>query len=190
MKEPNSLLEHYLCEQLAMEEQLCTMIEQQISDVDDTHFPDAKGLLIKTKQVLEQHYRPLNQLLDRLDQARADLNEKKTSGALSLVSLDGLRRDQASDRVSRILRDDYSALNLVAMGSTMLHTTALALDCSDVAKVALEHLRHLIPLVVKLREMMPHIVAREAIDHSGTIDPSVIGRAAVKNAQLAWRTAE
>jgi len=123
-------------------------------------------------------------MLDRLEQAAQ--SARKSPVALSLVSVDGLRRDQANERVSRILRDDFSALNLIAMGNTMLHTTALALNYQDVATVALEHLRHLTLLVFKLRELMPRVVAREAVDHSGTIDPSLIGQAAVRNLQLAW----
>jgi hypothetical protein len=35
MEEQSSILEHYLCEQVAMEEQLCKLIEQQIADFDN-----------------------------------------------------------------------------------------------------------------------------------------------------------
>ena len=63
----NNLLEHYLGEQVALEEELCKVIEQQIADVDEKRFPDARSILIKTKEVLEQHFRPLNTLLDELD---------------------------------------------------------------------------------------------------------------------------
>jgi hypothetical protein len=184
MSTPSNPLEHYLSEQVALEEQLCKIIEQQISDVDEIHFPDAKNLLLKTKEVLEQHFIPLNKMLDRLDQAA--LSAQKNRLILNAVTFNGYDRNQENERVSKILRDDYAALNLITMGNTILHTTALALDCQEVAAVALDHLQHLTPLVAKIGELMPHIVTQELLTHSEEIDPAV-GHLAAKNLRLVWR---
>lgn len=191
----NNLDEHlkqYIREQIALEEHLSTVIEQQISEVSETEFADAKNVLIQTREVLERHFIPLNALLDKL--------EKDTATALAITvssngsgNSNGLHHhpgetEQRSKRISTILRDDYSALNLVAISNTLLHTTALALNCQEVAAIALSHLQNLTPLVVKIGQLVPEVVARELRTQSPEIDLA-IAQIALKNTQLAWRTA-
>ncbi|MDC0358184.1 hypothetical protein OAO01_05150 [Oligoflexia bacterium] len=184
MKKLNNLLERYLGEQVALEEQLCTVIEQQIADVDETNFPEARNVLIKTKDVLERHFQPLNGLLDKLDQEKFD--SKKKGFPLRAVDISGGSADEKNRQVSVMLRDNYSLLNLIAIGNSVLHTTALALDHKDAALLALEHLKDLTPLVSRIVEIIPHIVARELSTQSERIDPAV-GQIAGENLLSVWR---
>ncbi len=61
-------------------------------------------------------------------------------------------------------------MNSITMGNTLLHTTALALDSHEVAATALMHLKNLTPLVIKISELVPEVVAKELHTESPIID--------------------
>ena len=187
MNSLDHLLKQYLGEQIGLEEHIYSIIEQQISEIDEKDFSDAKSLLIETKQVLERHFLPLNEMLDHLERD-AVTDREKVVGSNGTGFKNPGDKDQKNGRISRILRDDYSALNLITMGNTLLHTTALALDCQKVAVIALKHLQNLAPLVVKIGKLAPQMVARELRAESPKIDLSV-AQIALKNTQLVWREA-
>lgn len=161
MNKHSNLLERCLSQQVALEEQLYKVIAQQVSDVDEAKFPDAKNLLLKARDALEQHFTPLNIILDDLD--RAALSLQNNPHALNLPIFHDSCEEQA---LSELLRNDYAALNHVAIGNSMLHTIALALDRQEVAAVALSHLQHLTPLVEKLEDLIPYVVTQELLSHS------------------------
>ena len=87
-------------------------------------------------------------------------------------------------QISQMLTDDYAALNLAAMGNTLLHTTAIAADSKDIAEVALEHLANMSRFIVKLSDLMPRVIAQELSSQFPEITAAV-GLAA-KNAREAW----
>jgi hypothetical protein len=76
----------------------------------------------------------------------------KAAGLIDLVR---------EDSISKALRDDYTAYNLLAISYTMLHTTAMALDDSKVMAFAEEGLRTYARLVQSLNHMVPLAVYEE-----------------------------
>jgi len=188
MENVDDFLKQHLREQIGMEEHLCSIIENQISEIDETDFSDAKSLLINTKEVLEKQFDPLNKMLDKLEKDTEIVRAKAVAGnGAGNTKLSG-DAEQIKKRISSILRDDYSALNLITMSNTLLHTIALALNCQDIAETALKHLQNLAPLVVKIGELLPDVVTRELRTGSAKIDLAV-AKIALQNAQLAWRNA-
>ncbi len=180
-------LNQYLREQIALEEHLFKGIQDQIAGIDGIEFADAKDLLIKTNQVLEKHFTALNEILDVLDRGTAD-SVTKAAASNGGGFADPLQQRIEKIRISRIVRDDYSALSLIAISNTLLHATALALRSQEVAKLALQHLENLTPLVLRMGELVPDVVTRELRFHSPTIDLSV-AKLALQNAQMAWKKA-
>jgi hypothetical protein len=83
-----------------------------------------------------------------------------------------------------MLRDDYVALNVNAIGYTMLHTTGLALDSAPTAELALVHLRSITPLIMELSQVIVPVVVSELGDTS-RVDPTKI-EAALRNTQQCW----
>lgn len=187
METLNESLIQYLREQLSLEEHFCKVIEGQVSEIDEALFPDAKDLLIKTREVLENHFVPLNEMLDRLEKDALQIENKAVSSNGDGLP-DHISAEAKKARLSRILRDDYSALNLITMSNTLLHTTALALECQEAAALALKHIQNLAPLVIKIGELVPEVVARELRDKSIKVN-SDIAQLALKNIQEAWRNA-
>ena len=85
-----------------------------------------------------------------------------------------------------MLRDDYAALNLAAMGNTLLHATALAADSKEVADVALEHLTNLTGFVTKMTELVRRVAVLELSAQFPEVNSAVLDLA-VQNAWLAWQ---
>ena len=88
----------------------------------------------------------------------------KAAVATALGAFAGLYDKVRKDPVSRMLRDDYTALNMASFSYTMLHTTALAFHDEPVASLALKHLQDLTPLIMHLNEVVPHVVVKELQD--------------------------
>lgn len=175
----DDILTQQLSEQIALEEHLCALLREQITEMDPIDFADARELLRTTSEVLERHFTPLNQLLDTLeDAAEGESATNETSAAAA-------NREQQNIRISRMLRDDYSALNLITISNSLLHSTALTVAASDIATVALQHLEHLTPLVVKIGNLVPSVVARELRAEQIAVDASA-AETAQRNIHDAW----
>jgi len=185
MGKQDEILKDHLSEQIALEEHLFKTIEDQISDIEGDDFSDARDLLKSTSKTLEKHFTPLNQLLDTLEKD-ALLVRMGSIAKNGDARAHTLNSEKQKRQISKILRDIYSALNLITMSNTLLHTTALALEYDEVAKMALEHLENLAPLVVKIGELIPEIVARELYAESSGINLA-IAKTALLNTQRAWR---
>lgn len=84
-----------------------------------------------------------------------------------------------NDAASKMLRDDYTALSMIASGYTMLHTAALGNGNDKLASFAQESLTRIAQLVTETSKVIPHIVAEE-------LDVSDIAEEAEKNTQKAW----
>lgn len=182
MKNLNDVLIKQLSEQIALVEDLYKSIDGQISSINKAEYADAKSTLTVINQILECHFAQLNQLLEELD-------EQTKKAHLKLVASNGeviFDNREKELQISRVLRDNYSALNLITIGNTLLHTTALALNNQALANLTLKHLENLVPLVIKVGELLPYIAVRELQSDAPNIDLEV-ARAALKNAKSIWQ---
>ncbi len=186
----NNTLINHISEQLALEETLYKVIEEQLELIAETDYPDAKAILQKTHQLLEQSYSNLNSQLDKFEAA---IKKEESSKPYLNGTTPPKTQVKATAKelprqllISKILRDDYSALNLITMGNTLLHTAALALEDEELATLALKHLSGLAPVVVRLGELLPEVVTRELKTEFQKIDANV-AQLALNNSKLAWK---
>ena len=54
----SQVLKQQLGEQIALEEHLHKILEDQIAEIDGLAFADAREILVKTSEVLERHFAP------------------------------------------------------------------------------------------------------------------------------------
>jgi hypothetical protein len=181
----DSVLIKHISEQVALEEHLCALIDKQISEIDHELFPDAIDLLVSAQKVLLNNFAALNKLLDQLE-VDASISRSIAREGNGHITVD--REGVEYRQTSKMLRDDYSALNLITISNTLLHTIALALGSADVASTALRHLENLAPLVVKIGELMPEIATKELGAQFSWVD-LLSAKTALKNVQLAWQKA-
>jgi hypothetical protein len=173
----------YVNDMFALEKHILEAMERQLEDDRVKGDPQAKSIVENCASVLRQH-------VDVMETQSAALGGDaggKVKGAVTSVAgvVAGLYDKLRKDPVSRMLRDDYTALNLAAISYVMLHSTALALRESSIASVALRHLRDLTPLIVRLNEIMPPVVIAE-LKSEGLPLTAEVAPEAVRNTQQAW----
>jgi hypothetical protein len=84
------------------------------------------------------------------------------------------------------LLSDYCAkLHLVAMGYVMLHARSVALHDVDTAKIALTHLREIVPFFNSICDAAPRLAVQELSRHFGGLTPGA-AETAVANTRDAW----
>jgi len=87
---------------------------------------------------------------------------------------------QRSDAVSKMLRDDYTALSMIATGYTMLHTAALGAGHDSLVDFTKESLTAIAGLITRTSQTIPVAVA-------GELDITNVTDKAVSNTQECWK---
>ncbi len=141
-------------------------------------------MLAVTKHIHEAIERQKDDKRVQADTNASQIVNRIDGGAVTGV-LAGLYDKVRVDAVSKMLRDDYTALSLAAISQTMLHTTGLAMKEQSTASLAHGQLSDLTPLIVDLSELIPLVVARELANDGENVDTSV-GPEARRNTQKAW----
>lgn len=112
-------------------------------------------------------------------------------GALATVTgaLAGLYGKTRGETVSRMLRDDYTALSFLSVCTIALHTTALAVNDALTAELTLRHMREYPSLMISLSDLLPHAVIAELVKDAVSITSAEAAEQAVHNLRDAWRQA-
>lgn len=140
-------------------------------------------MISQIEATLDEHIEHLERHLKALGGSDSSPVKSAVSAVAGVVA--GLYDKVRDEKVSKMLRDDYTALSLAAISYTMLHTTGLALAAAETADIALGHLQHWTPLIVNISEVIPLVVAKELAEDPGQVSPN-IGQQAVRNTQTAW----
>lgn len=178
------ILKQHLSEQIALEEHLYKVLVEQLIEFDDDIYSEVKHTLKEASEILEKNYYSLNETLSKLEK-----NSTNPSGGNGVGLHHESNQNSKSRIISRMLRDDYSALNLITISNTLLHTTALALDSEEIANLSLKHLKLLAPIVVKLGELVLNIAIKELNVKNPKIDLKTFDMA-LRNTMDAWRINE
>ena len=179
-------IQKHTADLLALERHILEAIERQRgADVLKTEI-EANKIAIQIERTLTTHITVLETLVEEYGGAAESIFKKAITEVLGgLAGLYDLVREHP---VSRMLRDDYTALSLTAMAYTAYHTFGLAIGEQKIADIAEKHLREITPILVELSKVLPHVVAREvaAENDEFPVDASV-GELAERNTQRAWR---
>jgi ferritin-like metal-binding protein YciE len=186
MKDARDILRPYVADMAAVEKHILEAIERQRNDDDVKQLPQALQLVSRLETTLKRHVDSLESHLKQFEGGGVAGTVKETvTGVLGVFA--GLYDKVRKDTVSRMLRDDYTALNLAAVSLTMLHTTALAVHHQTTADLALRNLKEITPLVMELGMVIPHVVVRELAEDGRAYD-AAIAQQAVRNIEQAWQT--
>jgi ferritin-like metal-binding protein YciE len=184
MTDRAEMIQGYVNDMLAVEREAHAVIRRQKHDATVKQFGAASRVIDRIEDTLDRHIAELERTLKTLG-GNESLLKKAVGTALGAVGgiYDKVRSD---DRVSRMLRDDYTALSFAIVCYEMLHTTALAAGDATVAEVALRHMRDYAPLVIEVTDVLPQVLTDElAAEGKIPVDP-VAAREAARNARAAW----
>ncbi len=180
----NAALQMYVNDMHALQKHILEAVEYQYEDERVKNDAKTFDLIGKLKSTVTRHVGDLQGEISRLDSGGI-MATAKAAVSTALGAFAGLYDKVRKDPLSRLLRDNYTALNMASFSYVQLHTTALAFHDESTAKVALEHLQDLVPLIIHLNEIIPHVVVKELQDE-GPIDTSVAATA-ISNTQHAWK---
>jgi len=174
-------LRTYTADLLALETHFLKAVRRQ-RDADALKDEKVIELFHELDKMLSGHVESLETQVDRLGGSVAsDIKSKLASFAGSVAGLIDRAR---TDSVSKMLRDDYTALSMITIGYTMLHTHALAAEDHGLAEVTQNHLANCTGMITEISKVVPLTVASELIDDSGRAEE--IGNKALKNTQYVW----
>jgi ferritin-like metal-binding protein YciE len=180
-------LRMYVNDMVALEKNILDAVDKQCADPRVQEDPACSQL------VREIHAGAKGRLADMENHAAAIGGEPgatiKEAVAGVAGTLAGIYDMVRKHPVSRMLRDDYTALSLATTSYSMLYTTALAIHDQPVARVALRHLQEIPKQVMALSQLIPRIVVRELAEDDSSVDTSVIPLAQEKTLE-AWGAAK
>ena len=149
----------YLSDLLALERHMAAPIEQQTKSEDHQQYPEAARIFEKIKTITDNHIAALEAQLNTVGGHPASGIKSARSQLLGggAAALNSARKT----KVSKSLRDDYTALGLSSISYTMFHATALALGDTASANLAKRHLDDITPVIVEISRVIPFVVLGE-----------------------------
>jgi len=184
MSDERHSMQTYVSDMLALERHVRVPFETQAKDDDFLKYGDASGVVQRLLGVSQRH-------IDDLDRCLETLGGHAASPAKSAVSqiegfFAGAIDQMRKTKVSKALRDDYTAVALCTAGYTMLETTALGLGDAEVAALAHRHLADYAQCVMDVGRVLPEVVLTELRDIGVAVD-STAAATAQQSAERAWR---
>jgi len=187
LKARSDLLQQYVSDMIAVEENIGAAVKRQLEDKNLSQSnPQVTAIIQHIAKHTEQHSTELKRHLNALGGDPAGGIKEMASAALGAVA--GLYDKTRSEPISKMLRDNYTALNLAAVGYMMLHTTGVAVQDHPTAALALRHLKEYTPHIMELTEIIPGTVVAE-IKEGGVIVIENGAQKATQNIQDAWQPA-
>jgi len=177
------LVDGFVQDMLAVETELHGAFRRQREDVRLREHRNAAELIDLIASVIDRHLASLRARLSESGAGEAKL--KNALGAVLGAAAGIYDRLRTQDRVSRMLRDDYTAVSFAIACYEMLHTTALAAEDAAVANLALDHLRDYAPAVIALSETMRFELIDELFrDHDFAADREAAERSVLETRRI------
>lgn len=188
MKSDNNdhALATYVSDMLAMERHVRVPFETQAKDDDFRSLDGASGLVKAVLSASNQHIDRLDECLQRLGGHQASPVKSSVTEIAGLFAgaIDKMRKT----KVSKALRDDYTALALCSAGYSALLATANGLGSMEVATLARSLLSDYATLVMQIGEALPLVVLQELQDDPDLqVDVSTVDESR-RGVTLAWQT--
>lgn len=178
----NKSMRVYSSDLLALERHFLKAVKKQ-KESDIVTDTNAIDLLHTLDKKVSHHVDELEQQVERLgEDIKKDIKSKLASYAGTLL---GLVDNARKDPLSKMMRDDYSALSMLVIGYTMLHTLALAAEDTKLSDLSKDHLADYTQLITEVSKIVPLVVAHETIDDKAKAE--LIGNKAVENTQALWK---
>jgi ferritin-like metal-binding protein YciE len=177
----------YLTDMHALESHLAQPLKSQADDADFNNYPEALELIRRLHTRTENALESLEVLIEDLGgKPRGSFKSAFTAAAGMVAAAVNESRTHA---ITKKLRDDYTALSLVAVGYELLHATGNALGEERVASLSIRHLKDVAGFIMDLSQ----IIIPVAVDELDKTNPEADASTAVAsqvNIREAWRHPE
>lgn len=178
-------LKQYVGDMIGVEDHINKAVDRQLHEKHlKDHSAEARRIIRNIHEHTQKHHQHLQ---DHLKALGGDASTPLKDGVTAVLgAAAGLYDKMRSEEVSKMLRDDYTALNLACISYTMLHTTGLALNDPRTAELALRHLQHYAQIVMDINQAMPQLVVEEFKHDELPVSPTA-AQQSLQNTQDAWQ---
>lgn len=177
-------LQTYVSDLLALTKHIEVPIDRQLNLDDAANYAEAIAIVREIKSVTEAQRIALETQLAALGGHAAAGIKSAVSAFLGAAA--AAVNSARTTKVSKSLRDDYTALSLASISYTMLHATALGLGDTAVAALAHRHLEQLTPIIVRISKAISSVVLQELRDDGEAVSVSAAERSAQQTHE-AWQ---
>jgi ferritin-like metal-binding protein YciE len=155
-------IQAYVSDMLALEHHIAQPLERQLKLQDTAKYGSAMAAIAQIKAFNDAHIAALDQALQQVGGHPASGVKSAWSGLLGAAAgaIDSVRKT----KISKALRDDFTALSLASIGYEMLYTTAVGLGDAAIGALAQRHLADYARVVVQINQVIPDVVLRELQD--------------------------
>ncbi len=162
----------YVSDMLALERHIRVPFDTQKNDEDFKEYADAYELVSRLAALSDVHIDQLKATLDRLGGHEAASIKSAVTEIEGVVAgtIDKMRKT----KVSKSLRDDYTALSLCCVSYSALLSTANAMGDAEVAGLAQRLLQDYAQTVLEIGDAMPGVVVQELRETGLDVDTSTI----------------
>jgi ferritin-like metal-binding protein YciE len=150
---------------LALETHIEEALDRQLGEIKDD--PKAVALVQEFHNMVKSQRDALKTHLESIGGKPS--GGLKAAGTAVLGMAAGVIDKLRAEGQSKILRDDYTAFNLAAIGYSMLYTTGVALGQSSTATIAERHLRGYARAVQQINNVIAGTVVAELQKDGHTI---------------------
>lgn len=178
------MLQRQLNDMIALNTKVLSDVRRQLDSFEIEDVPMVRETLEEVDRTIDAHLVRLEAEHEALGGEGGSAMKAIAGGVMGATS--GMVERFRSEPVSRMYRDDYASLSLVAISYTMLHTTALTLGNTSLADTAQLCLEQTTPLVVRINDEMPHVVVAE-LEKEGLPTQPEAAPEAEQDTQAAWQ---
>lgn len=163
-------LQTYVSDALALERHIAEPVDRQTDIADSAKYTDALRIISTIKGLTDSHISALDSQLQALGGHAGSPVKSAWSSLLggAAAAIDSVRKT----KVSKSLRDDYTALSLASISYTMLHATALSLGDQATATLAKRHLDDYASVIIDISRTIPVVVLQELLDDGENVQLS------------------
>lgn len=163
-------IKEYVNDIIGLERDIVNAIRSQLSDDRLSEYTDLKELL---GRIVSQGDARLQRFRELSEEEGGSFGQALKEGITAVTgSLAGIYGKLREHPVSRMVRDDVVALDVAATSYGMLLTLGLAVGHPSSAALAEEGLRSCAPLVIRLTDHLPLIVAHELSKDAPLVNPA------------------
>lgn len=179
----NEKLSTYTNDLLNFNKHFLSVVRSQKTS-DTLNNTKAVDLLHNIDIALTTQINELENFENLIEESRFEFFKEKAATLFGTIAgnIDTLRKDP----VSKILRDDYTALSMLSSGYTMLYTAALVNENENLANFAMRSLERVAQLIAETNQTIPFVVTEE-LANSNT-DWNAIAEKALTETQKAWKS--
>lgn len=165
-------VQQYVGDMVALESHIEQAMDGQLKH--KTEHPEAAAAIQRFHDMVKMQRDALKEHLETLGGSESRPIKELVSTIFGVAA--GVIDNMRTKGVSKMLRDDYAAFNLAAIGYSMLHVTAHALGETKTMEIANRHLRGYASAVQEINQLIPSVVVwelqkdgfaanKEAIEH-------------------------